>query len=512
MEHPSRHLAQQSGLKQQIVALKQQYGLSRDELLALIEEDPEQESQSQPQLQPQQLQQAPPSRHDTIPESPGNIPNFSYRNINSSFTPSHQYRSSVSSSISSSSRESCFSSTSARSSISSTAGALETKFWCTSCDKTFKRKFDWKRHEEEFHERPRKYPCPNCNQSFWGSNTFNQHHKSAHGCRTCPHAESVVKHMPKRKAYGCGFCAALHWSFGKHINHVAAHFERGSTKADWLHSNVIYALLHQHGIHEAWKEYIAQKESQFNGHQPMFSWSPESTGRAQGFVENENPGQLQDLLEFFDGTPERAERILHLAKTCVHVVFKPKSMPLSAGFSQQSLPALSSNSHKNISVLPKTREPRRSASVSAISATSRINRARNRITSGSVESKITIPIHAPATALSPPPPPPTINNTYTSFLPTIPSQSAAYPTTYADKALPPAPLDPVSPMDIDFPLSGNAMQQSTGLLPALDLSDDWQSFTTTLVGDHSSMVPQGFPLSWDDLGQFSSATGGAGNS
>ncbi|KAI0599575.1 hypothetical protein F4775DRAFT_117703 [Biscogniauxia sp. FL1348] len=496
MDDPSRILAQ---ARQHLEALKQT-GLSREELLQLLAEDTQ-----QPQ-QPQQQQS--PSRHNTIPESPA-MPNFSYRDINASFTPSHQYRSSISSSISSSSRDSCFSSTSTRSSISSTAGALEAKFWCTSCDKTFKRKFDWKRHEEEFHERHRKYPCPNCNQSFWGPNTFNQHHKSAHGCRTCPHADSVVRYMKKRKAYGCGFCAALHRQFERHIDHVAAHFETGSTKADWLHSNVIYGLLHQHGIHEAWKEFIARKESQFNGHQPMFSWSPESTGRAQGFLENENPGQLQDLLEFFDGTPESAERILQLAKTCVHVVLKPKSMPLSAGFSQQSMPVLSSNSHKNISVLPKGREPRRSASVSAIS---RISRSRNRTTSGSVDAKITIPVHAPAAALSPPPPPQTMSNTYSSFLQTIPSQQTAYSTTYADKALPPAPLDPVSPMDVDFPLSGNAMQQSTGLLPALDLSDDWQSFTTTLVGDQSSMVAQGFPLSWDDLGQFSSATGGAGGS
>ncbi|KAI0190387.1 hypothetical protein EV127DRAFT_315135, partial [Xylaria flabelliformis] len=230
------------------------------------------------------------------------------------FKPPPQYRSSISTVSSSSSRDSCFSANSVRSSVSATSNpSSESKFWCTSCNKTFKRKFDWKRHEEEFHDRSRKYPCDSCNQSFWGPNTFNQHHKSAHGCQTCPHAEMVMRPMRKRRAYGCGFCAALHGQFERHIDHVATHFESGMTKQDWSHSNVIYGLLHQHGIIEAWKALVASKENQFNGRQPMFGWSPESTGRAHGFVENENPGQLQDLLEFFDGSKESARKIVQLA-------------------------------------------------------------------------------------------------------------------------------------------------------------------------------------------------------
>ncbi|KAI2619772.1 hypothetical protein GGS26DRAFT_595176 [Hypomontagnella submonticulosa] len=484
MDHPSRVLAQ---AREHLEALKQS-GLSRDALLALLEEDAQQQRQQ-----------------GMVAEASA-IPNFSYRDINS-LTQPHQQRASISSSRSScSSRDSVFSSTSARSSISSTtAPSTDAKFWCTSCDKTFKRKFDWKRHEEEFHERSRKYPCPNCNQSFWGPNTFNQHHKSAHGCKTCPHADTVVKHLRKRRAWGCGFCAAMHGKFEKHIDHVAGHFESGSTKADWLHSNVIYGLLHQHLIHEAWKALIAKKQSKFNGHHPLFSWSPESTGRAQGFVENENPGQLQDLLEFFDGSKEAAENIVEMAYTCVHVVFRPRSTSVTQGGS--SLPGSTSptNTSKHISVLPRSPSvPRRSASTSALPGVNRHSRrtpsgdSRHTTVPGQIQNlSLTIP-QAPSHQQP-------MMNAYQSF-PMQPTQQQRYlPPITTDKALPPAPLapTPTSPMNLDFPI----FNTDEGLLPPLDLSsDDWRSFASTLVEEEEPPHPLSneFPMTWDDLGQFQS--------
>ncbi|OTA98113.1 hypothetical protein M426DRAFT_17739 [Hypoxylon sp. CI-4A] len=493
MDHPSRVLEQ---AREHLEALKQS-GLSRDALIALLGEG---DGQQQQQQQSQQQQQ------NAMITDVQAIPNYSYRDINA-LTPTHRQRSSVSSRSSCSSRDSVFSSASARSSISSTtAPPTDAKFWCTSCDKTFKRKFDWKRHEEEFHERSRKYPCPNCNQSFWGPNTFNQHHKSAHGCKTCPHADTVVKHLRKRRAWGCGFCAAMHGKFEKHIDHVAAHFETGSTKIDWLHSNVIYGLLHQHLIHEAWKALIASKQSKFNGHQPMFSWSPESTGRAQGYVENENPGQLQDLLEFFDGTKESAENVVEMAYDCVHVVFRPRSSSVT-----QSPPSSSSpnNTPKHISVLPRTPAvPRRSASTSALPSTGRHSR---RTASGD-SSRTTIPTQAPNLNLAMAPMPtqqPSMINAYQSFpMPPTQQQRFIAPSPIStDKALPPAPLapSPTSPMNIDFPLFNNNTNE--GMLPPLDLSsEDWRSFASTLVEveeEPAHPLSSGdFPMSWDDLGQF----------
>ena len=195
-------------------------------------------------------------------------------------------------------------------------------YWCTSCETSFKRKYDWKRHEDEFHERWRKYPCPEpgCNRSFWGSNSFNQHHKQCHGCTTCPHAEKVVKFLRKRKYWACGFCSALHPARERHVEHVARHFESGMTKGEWMHSRVVYGLLHQPLIHEAWDALVNSKQSEYSGRRPRFSWHPSKTGRAQGFLEKENPGQLQDLLEFFSGDEGEAQWIASVAYDLADIV------------------------------------------------------------------------------------------------------------------------------------------------------------------------------------------------
>lgn len=86
-------------------------------------------------------------------------------------------------------------------------------YWCTFCDVAFQRKFDWKRHEDEFHERYKRYPCPNCNRIFWGANTFNQHHKNAHGCTTCPHADRVVRYTQRKQAWYVVSFLFLFYSF-----------------------------------------------------------------------------------------------------------------------------------------------------------------------------------------------------------------------------------------------------------------------------------------------------------
>lgn len=175
----------------------------------------------------------------------------------------------------------------------------------TRCDTEFKRKFDWKRHEDEFHERYKKYPCPDCNRVFWGANTFNQHHKSRHNCKTCPHADKVIKYSRKKRAWACGFCAAFLPSMDRYIDHIGLHYESGRTRAHWYHSNVIYGLLHQPGVNAAWRSIIGSRFSHIpKDEQPRYGWDPKTTGRKQGFLENETAGNLQDLLEFFNPTKD----------------------------------------------------------------------------------------------------------------------------------------------------------------------------------------------------------------
>ncbi|POR34337.1 Uncharacterized protein TPAR_05458 [Tolypocladium paradoxum] len=215
-----------------------------------------------------------------------------------------------------------------------TSPSRQNIYWCTSCETSFKRKYDWKRHEDEFHERWRKYPCPEpgCNRSFWGSNSFNQHHKQCHGCKTCPHAEKVVKFLRKRKYWACGFCSALHPARERHVEHVARHFESGMNKGDWMHSRVVYGLLHQPLIREAWDALVDSKQAEYAGRRPQFSWHPSKTGRAQGFLEKENAGQLQDLLEFFSGDEGEAQWIASSAYDLADIVLTsaPVATPVPA--------------------------------------------------------------------------------------------------------------------------------------------------------------------------------------
>lgn len=182
------------------------------------------------------------------------------------------------------------------------------------CDTEFKRKFDWKRHEDEFHERYKKYPCPDCNRVFWGANTFNQHHKTRHNCKTCPHADKVIKYTRKKRAWACGFCAAFLPSMDRYIDHIGLHYESGRTRAHWYHSNVIYGLLHQPGVNAAWKNIIGSRFSHIpKEEQPRYGWDAKTTGRKQGFLENETAGNLQDLLEFFNPTKDDPVKIARLA-------------------------------------------------------------------------------------------------------------------------------------------------------------------------------------------------------
>jgi hypothetical protein len=222
-------------------------------------------------------------------------------------------------------------------------------YWCTFCDVAFQRKFDWKRHEDEFHERYKRYPCPNCNRIFWGANTFNQHHKNAHGCTTCPHAERVVKYTQKKTAWACGFCGGFLASRDRYFDHIARHYEDGCNKSHWNHSLVIYGLLHQPTISQAWKDL----DSELYGHlprnqQPMLEWEAKSTGHAQGFLEGESPGKLQDLLEFFSESRDDPKLLARLAHDSATIRLRTEVQPTVA-----PVPPPTSASSRPISEPPK---------------------------------------------------------------------------------------------------------------------------------------------------------------
>ncbi|KAM5347203.1 hypothetical protein ACJ41O_010208 [Fusarium nematophilum] len=365
-------------------------------------------------------------------------------------------------------------------------------YWCTSCETSFKRKYDWKRHEDEFHERWRKYPCPEpgCNRSFWGSNSFNQHHKQCHGCKTCPHAEKVVKFLRKRKYWACGFCSALHPARERHVEHVARHFESGMTKGDWMHSRVVYGLLHQPLIHEAWDALVVSKQPEYNGRRPQFSWHPSKTGRAQGFLENENPGQLQDLLEFFSGDEGEAQWIVSVAYDLADIVLTsapipspqyshtslaPQGFPHDPRMSFMTLPTQSHPHHQSMMPSP---DPQQTAFQTPFRNT----------------------IMVPSQPFTPAPRPSPDSSSHSPMGPsTSPLMPPPAPSPLDKRELPPPPphaqsQEPSSDGMMDFEYS-----------PAPVVFDDWESLTGAVLEQPGQQHQQhnGAPADWGMVQYFS---------
>jgi hypothetical protein len=170
------------------------------------------------------------------------------------------------------------------------------KYFCTSCNKGFARKYDWKVHEQRYHEQQTQFPCPDCNQILFAETLFKSHHRDAHGCQDCPHAKTVAKDVDMRRrrtAWGCGFCSEILDDWEKRCDHVAAHYDNGIKREEWDHSKVIIGLLRQPSVDQEWRSYLMQRHGQFPTDLGL-RFSKEATGRSHG----ENSFQLQDLLEF----------------------------------------------------------------------------------------------------------------------------------------------------------------------------------------------------------------------
>lgn len=171
------------------------------------------------------------------------------------------------------------------------------KYFCTSCNKGFARKYDWKVHEQRYHEQQKQYPCPDCNVVLHAETLFKSHHRDSHGCQDCNHAKSQereVEDRRRRTAWGCGFCGELLEDWEKRCDHVSAHYDEGVKRDSWDHSKVILGLLRQEDIDEQWRNLLITKHGS-NPNPPLaMRWSKDATGRSHG----ENSQQLQDLLEF----------------------------------------------------------------------------------------------------------------------------------------------------------------------------------------------------------------------
>jgi hypothetical protein len=172
---------------------------------------------------------------------------------------------------------------------------VKKRYFCTACNKGFARKYDWKVHEQRYHEQQFQYPCPDCNQILYAETHFRSHHRDAHGCAQCTHAKEVTREVdPRRRrtAWGCGFCAMLLDDWEKRCDHISQHYDDGMRRSDWDHSKVIIGLLGQPDVDSEWRSFLISK----HGNQPnpplALRFSKETTSRSHG-----DNLQLQDLLE-----------------------------------------------------------------------------------------------------------------------------------------------------------------------------------------------------------------------
>ncbi|KAF2095587.1 hypothetical protein NA57DRAFT_59576 [Rhizodiscina lignyota] len=209
------------------------------------------------------------------------------------------------------------------------------KYVCTICDTKFIRKSDWKQHEERLHERFSYWRCPDCNvDRLLSRNQFKQHHKQhhkqVHNYNFCPHADAAEIHLRKRTAWGCGFCAALLLDWEERCQHVAQHYEEGKSKEDWRHTNVIWALLHQPGIHLTWRKFLIREYGARPNPKPVFRWDRALSGRSHSLSEPWNhPTRLQDLLEYGDHPQRDIDAVVQKAHDLGASHFKAKDSKTS---------------------------------------------------------------------------------------------------------------------------------------------------------------------------------------
>ena len=149
-------------------------------------------------------------------------------------------------------------------------------FPCTFCDVQFAHKGTWKRHETDYHEPQRRWQCPACSATFYGEAAFVRHHEHNHSCKNCVHANEAKMELPRKVAWGCGFCGGTLTNWTDRLDHVATHFASGSTKEEWDSSKVILGLLKQDWIRTAWENLNVLRHGDECESWPDFKWASTS--------------------------------------------------------------------------------------------------------------------------------------------------------------------------------------------------------------------------------------------
>ena len=184
------------------------------------------------------------------------------------------------------------------------------KYYCTCCDdKGFYRKGDWKSHEREFHEHQEEYSCTFCTRKDYAKQRFIRHHANTHGCKDCPHVDACRTILPKKRAWGCGFCGRYLKSWSDRTDHIANHYETGKQRSEWNHTSVMIGLLSQPLLHDIWDSLVRATYGTY----VELSWSKSATRQLQVSLEFEGPQTAdsiaQEALRLARATPNHVPQI-----------------------------------------------------------------------------------------------------------------------------------------------------------------------------------------------------------
>lgn len=165
-------------------------------------------------------------------------------------------------------------------STSSQKSQAEKVFYCTVCSQIgkttrFRRKNDWKKHEENFHHTEKEWAC-DCGLAFDRAKDFIEHHSSTHQGSNLPQDWASGVGLLPTVVYACGFqgCKGLYKSWDERCDHVASHMKSNPTSVQWDYSVEVTNLLRQTGLGRQWKDLLSQIYGSDKQNWPSFSWNP----------------------------------------------------------------------------------------------------------------------------------------------------------------------------------------------------------------------------------------------
>jgi hypothetical protein len=215
-------------------------------------------------------------------------------------------------------------------------------YFCTYCNNGFKSRADWETHEWLFHERQSYWPCPypGCESIFDSGSSFETHHEARHRCLNCKHAAEVVRLLPERKAWACGFdlCKAVFVDWSKRCKHVSSHYEGLARRhglirdtPQWTYSTSMRNLLRLPEVRDSFKRFMVKCHGSSKSAWPRLEWQREDTG------------ELRRCLEYRDfrrGVPE----VIHMAYRLGHPAYNAAMRVMTSPPSPPSLQVSRSNS------------------------------------------------------------------------------------------------------------------------------------------------------------------------